>query len=84
MFARWGGEEFTILAPNCDDACGLHLAEKLRLAIENAEFPDAGKITCSFGVTTYRANDVQQTIIKRADDSLYRAKEAGRNRVEFE
>ena len=83
ILARWGGEEFTILVPNCDDACGLRLAEKLRLAIENAEFPDVSKVTCSFGITSYRPNDDQKTMIKRADDSLYRAKEAGRNRVEF-
>lgn len=84
VLARWGGEEFTILVPNCDDACGLRLAEKLRLAIENTEFPDVGKITCSFGLTSYQPNDVQKTMLKRADDSLYRAKVAGRNRVEFE
>ena len=84
LLARWGGEEFTILAPNCDDSCGLRLAEKLRLAIENTEFPEVGKVTCSFGVTNYRTSDDQKTMLKRADDSLYRAKANGRNRVEFE
>ena len=83
VLARWGGEEFTILVPNCDDACGLRLAEKLRALIEIAEFPDVGKVTCSFGVAGFRPDDDQQTIIKRADDGLYRAKTAGRNRVEF-
>ena len=83
VLARWGGEEFTVLVPNCDDASGLRLAEKLRLAIESAVFTDVGKITCSFGVTCYQLSDTQQTIIKRADDGLYNAKAAGRNRVEF-
>ena len=82
VLARWGGEEFTILAPNCDTACGLQLAEKLRLVIEKTAFPDVGKLTCSFGVTNYHAHDDQHKLIKRADDSLYRAKKAGRNRVE--
>ncbi|MEQ1668443.1 MAG: GGDEF domain-containing protein, partial [Sulfuriferula sp.] len=82
VFARWGGEEFTVLVPSCGDACALRLAEKLRVIIENAEFPDIGKVTCSFGITTYRDQDNEEAILKRADDALYRAKAAGRNRVE--
>ncbi len=83
VFARWGGEEFTVLVPSCGDACALRLAEKLRAIIENAEFPDVGKVTCSFGMTTYHDQDNEEAILKRADDALYRAKAAGRNRVEF-
>jgi len=52
--------------------------------IEEYPFDEVGRVTCSFGVTEYRAGDDQESIVKRADGNLYRAKEAGRNRVVFE
>jgi diguanylate cyclase (GGDEF)-like protein/PAS domain S-box-containing protein len=80
-FARWGGEEFIILAADCDKQCSIFLAEKLRKLIEAYPFSDVGRVTCSFGVTEYCAGDDPESIVKRADSSLYRAKESGRNRV---
>ncbi len=84
VLARWGGEEFTILAPNCDLQCGRRFAEKLRMLIETYKFTDVSKVTCSFGITDYRENDDQSSLVKRADHSLYKAKQMGRNRVEVE
>ena len=84
IFARWGGEEFVILATHCDTNCPSSLAEKIRKLIEEYLFDEVGRVTCSFGVTEYRAGDDQESIVKRADGNLYRAKEAGRNRVVFE
>lgn len=84
IFARWGGEEFVILATNCDTQCPDSLAEKIRQMIEVYPFDEVGKVTCSFGVTEYYAGDDQESILKRADSNLYRAKETGRNRVVFE
>jgi len=83
-FARWGGEEFVILAAHCDTNCPNSLAEKIRKLIEEYSFAEVGKVTCSFGVTEYRAGDDQESMVKRADSNLYRAKESGRNRVVFE
>ena len=84
LFARWGGEEFTVLAANCDTYSPHSLAEKLRKLIEEYQFSEVGRVTCSFGATQYRAGDDQESIFKRADNNLYRAKESGRNRVVFE
>jgi len=79
---RWGGEEFIIIAPETDLGRAKALAERIRTAIENYRFDQAGKITISFGVTEFKENDTEDTFIRRADDAMYRAKEKGRNRVE--
>lgn len=80
-FARWGGEEFTILVTNYETQSPSRSAEKLRKLIEDYPFTEIGKVTCSFGVTEYIAGDDEESILKRADNNLYRAKEAGRNCV---
>jgi diguanylate cyclase (GGDEF)-like protein len=81
VFARLGGEEFAILAPNCDLSCACQFAEKLRGVVERHAFPDVDRLTCSFGVAGYRDGDGQDTLVKRADEALYCAKGEGRNRV---
>ncbi|HLD13134.1 MAG TPA: diguanylate cyclase [Burkholderiales bacterium] len=82
VFARWGGEEFVILGVSSDmDGC-LRLAEKLRDIIENHSFPDIGKMSCSFGVAVLHDDDTAVSLVKRADEALYRAKQGGRNRVQ--
>lgn len=82
VFARFGGEEFTILAPGSSLAGGRKFAEKLCAAIARNDFPDASRITCSFGVTEHKHGDTPEGFIQRADAALYRAKTNGRNRVE--
>lgn len=84
IFARWGGEEFAILSAHCENECPTNFAEKLRKLIESCVFTDVGQVTCSFGVTEYRAGDDEESIVKRADNNLYRAKETGRNCVCYE
>jgi len=79
---RWGGEEFIIIAPETDLGRAKALAERIRTAIENYRFDQAGKITISFGVTEFKESDTEDIFIRRADDAMYRAKEKGRNRVE--
>jgi diguanylate cyclase (GGDEF)-like protein/PAS domain S-box-containing protein len=81
VLARLGGEEFAVLAANCDADCARQLAEKLRRLIEAQAFPGAGAVTCSFGVAGYRAGDGEDALVRRADEALYRAKGEGRNRV---
>lgn len=83
IFARWGGEEFIILAPCGESNQPNVMAERLRSAVENCIFGEVGKVTCSFGVTEFRFGDEQDTMINRADHNLYQAKNSGRNRVCF-
>ena len=82
LFARWGGEEFAILMPNCDLNAGRLLAEKLRMLLEKQHFADVGQVTCSFGVAEYSPGDDVGKLMKRVDRCLYHAKASGRNRVE--
>ncbi len=79
---RWGGEEFAILLDNVNLKESVEFAEFLRKLVENHNFPIPRKVTCSFGVTTIRLNDTKESVIARADENLYRAKNRGRNRVE--
>lgn len=81
-FARWGGEEFIILAPNTALENALYLAEKLRAAIEKYNFDFVEKVTCSFGVAEFANNVDFEGLVERADKALYAAKRSGRNRVE--
>lgn len=81
---RWGGEEFLIIAPNSDTDSACALAQKLRAAMEDFCFTTVGQKTGSFGVSTYKEGDDEESVLKRADDALYKAKEGGRNRVETE
>jgi diguanylate cyclase (GGDEF)-like protein len=80
LLARWGGEEFVILAPG---QAAYQAAEKLRAAIEQATFSVVGRITCSFGVAEFSEGDSAATLVARADNALYRAKMRGRNRTEL-
>jgi diguanylate cyclase (GGDEF)-like protein/PAS domain S-box-containing protein len=82
VFARWGGEEFMILAPETGARGACDLAERLRTAIAATDFSEVGTVTASFGVTLRAPEDTIKQLIKRVDQALYRAKEHGRNRVE--
>lgn len=84
IFARWGGEEFVIVLPGCDLKSAMLAAEKLRVRIENHLFDDGLRVTCSFGVSQYRAGDTSETITARADNAMYASKKYGRNRVTAE
>lgn len=83
ILARWGGEEFVCLLPDVDQEKAFYVAEKLRSAVEQLDLPDIGRITSSFGVTVFIPGDTQESVMHRADQGLYRAKENGRNRVEY-
>jgi diguanylate cyclase (GGDEF)-like protein len=81
-FGRWGGDEFLCLAINSDGEQAIELAERLRDLLQRHHFDSVEKITASFGVTTYLKGDTPETLIRRADLGLYKAKADGRNRVE--
>lgn len=80
-FARWGGEEFMVLAPQTSLNQGMMLAEKLRAAIESHNFPEVQKVTSSFGVVEAKSLDTTTSLIARVDEVLYDSKKGGRNRV---
>jgi len=84
LVARWGGEEFMILFPETTLEDAYTTIEKLRIAIEQTQLSTKidRPITCSFGVTFYDIkNDNINSLLKRVDDALYKAKETGRNKV---
>lgn len=82
IFARWGGEEFVLLLPETRLETAIEIAEKLRIETEKHMFPAVGHVTSSFGVTQYLDGDNEATLIRRADEALYKAKDNGRNMVE--
>ena len=81
IFGRIGGEEFALLLPETGKLAAKELAERMRLCIENTNFPNINKLTASIGVTEYYQDDNSSTIFSRADIALYAAKESGRNKV---
>ena len=82
IFARWGGEEFVILAPNINKDQAKILAEKIRKLIARHQFKYVDHVTVSLGVTEFLPTDTKESFLKRTDDALYLAKRKGRNRVE--
>ncbi|PKM39802.1 MAG: GGDEF domain-containing protein [Firmicutes bacterium HGW-Firmicutes-9] len=85
--ARYGGDEFIICLPGVEYHAAQRIANQLRLAIMNQQFPmDGGmiRLTCSFGVQSVQKFDSQHSalmLLHRADEKLYQAKHAGRNKV---
>lgn len=88
LIARYGGEEFCVVAA-CDAEQITQLAEILRKAVEDMQLPHPGSkisefVTISLGTATVVPTDAMEfeELLHRADQSLYRAKESGRNRVQ--
>lgn len=81
IVCRWGGEEFCIIFPNTTLSDANHIAEKIRLKVETHDFNFSGSVTASLGVTTWLAEDTEDSCFKRLDNSLYLAKLTGRNKV---
>ena len=78
--ARFGGEEFIVLLPQTDANGGFYLAERIRTELAGLDILDKNvEITASFGVAELKQGEDQESLIKRVDQSLYKAKEAGRN-----
>ena len=82
LFGRWGGEEFTILLPHTALDAALEISHRLSAALYESTIEPAGRVSASFGVTPIRKDENLNSLVKRADAALYKAKEAGRNRVE--
>jgi diguanylate cyclase (GGDEF)-like protein len=87
LFGRIGGEEFACLLPDTEPQDALWLAERVRAAVEAASHP-AGEhsVRATVSVGAASSNDATADLtglLNAADQALYRAKEAGRNRVEI-
>ncbi len=80
IVSRNGGEEFLMLLPDTSLADAEAIAERIRLSIAGEAVENVGNITLSIGVAEWSARRVPlETSLKRADDALYQAKNAGRN-----
>jgi len=89
LACRFGGEEFVVLMPDTDYRQAQGVAERVRMAVAERGFETQESrplmVTCSVGVALNEtALDTPETILKRADVALYRAKREGRNRVVFD
>ncbi len=84
---RTGGEEFLAVLPRTSAATAVEVASRLRAAVEALDCTDLApglRVTVSLGVTEWAPADPDLAVVaKRADESLYRAKQGGRNRVEL-
>ncbi len=87
IVARYGGEEFVIFLADVDAEQAYSVAERLRETISELRVPsDDGRIvqfTISIGISSSKVSDNIDTLIKTADEALYKAKQNGRNRVEI-
>jgi diguanylate cyclase (GGDEF)-like protein len=82
VVGRYGGEEFLLVCPETELRVVAALAERLRLEFASTDFPLVGQVTSSFGVAEFAPGDSVKSLVERADQALYRAKEGGRNCVE--
>lgn len=86
LLVRYGGEEFCVLLPDVAIDRAMSMAERIRECVERARFPFDGKalqVSVSIGVAalSIHGDEGIETLVSRADEALYAAKKAGRNRV---
>jgi diguanylate cyclase len=85
--ARYGGEEFAVILPETDVERAREITERMRSQLEGMQLAvndsgrEIGRITASFGIAELSLGDDPDTLVQRADATLYQAKCAGRNRV---
>lgn len=79
QLGRLGGEEFLVLLPDTDADAARHAAERMRTEVAHA--PTPVPVTVSIGIATWEEGESPEALLQRADEALYAAKEAGRDRV---
>ncbi|HMK30220.1 MAG TPA: GGDEF domain-containing protein [Terriglobales bacterium] len=83
---RYGGEEFLVIIPDCDEPSASHIAERMRHRISGAPVVYSGRpieVTATLGVAMSEPGDSPESLLRRADLALYRGKEIGRDTVQF-
>lgn len=82
---RWGGEEFLVMLPQVTADEAFTALERLRLAIDGLSHPDHPGVHATFsaGLAQARTGESLEHLIERADNALYQAKNAGRNRCQI-
>jgi len=84
IVGRWGGEEFISMHPNTDPETLEKIAERFRIMVKNSKLATNGNeisVTVSVGGTLSRKDDTIQSVVKRADELMYKSKQGGRDRV---
>jgi diguanylate cyclase (GGDEF)-like protein len=82
---RYGGEEFIVVFPRCDETIAMSIAERIRSAIAQPIIIETQQIsvTASIGVARVTGSRTADVVMRAADYALFRAKQTGRNRVEL-
>lgn len=83
---RYGGEEFAVLFSDVDSLCALDVAERIRLAVKNCLIGYDNRlinITISGGMASYCTGEGSESLFKRTDAALYRAKKMGRDQIKI-
>jgi len=81
LLFRYGGEEFVIILNNTDPAGAAFALERFREKVSSYAFPTVGRVTVSVGWVPIESESLASELIHRADQALYKAKQAGRNRA---
>lgn len=78
---RFGGDEFVVLLPQTSSAAAAQIAECVLQELTQVRIADVASLTASFGIASWQADEDYDSLFRRADQALYQAKIAGRNRV---
>jgi diguanylate cyclase (GGDEF)-like protein len=78
---RFGGEEFVVVLRSASHDAAIAAVERFRANMESHQFPQAGRITVSVGLTEIQSADTPAAACERADQAVYYAKHHGRNQV---
>ena len=82
LIGRYGGEEFVVALPGADEAHALQVAERIRQRLRERSLTAVGvQCTVSIGVAALQSHEDTAALLRRADEAMYAAKAAGRNRV---
>lgn len=82
-FGRWGGDEFLCITSFTDADTAIHLAERLRQELQESDILESAEMTGSFGITSFARGDTPDTLVRRVDAGMMRAKELGRNQLVY-